>query len=61
MSKTVYAATGFVSILLSLFLTYKVLEHIGATELMWFVWMINIPFGLITHYIRDKYLKEDKS
>ena len=30
----------------SLFLTYKILEHINATELMWFLFWIIIPLSL---------------
>jgi len=32
---------------LSLFLKYLILERIGATDLMWFVFIIEIPFIIV--------------
>lgn len=38
---------GLVAVCWSLFLTFKILEHIKATELMWFVYYTFIPISII--------------
>jgi len=35
---------GLLSLVLTFFLNYLVLTQINATQLMWFVWLFNIPF-----------------
>ena len=49
---------GLFSAFWSLFLTFKILEHISATELMWFVYWIAIPIaivmGILNACVEDK-------
>ena len=47
-SLTILAAfIGLISTCWSLFLTYKILVHIQASELMWFVFILYIPITII--------------
>ena len=49
---------GLVSVFWSLFLSYKILEHISASELMWFVYWTFIPvcilMGILHALVEDK-------
>ena len=49
-TKTKVLATiiGLMSVVYGLFLTYKVLVHIEATELMWFVFWTYVPVVIIS-------------
>ena len=46
MKTAIITALVIPSLALSMFLTYKILTHIEATELMWFVFIINLPFAI---------------
>ena len=41
----------FVSLPISLYLWYKVLMAVEATELMWFLWIVNIPVAVLIRII----------
>jgi len=45
--KAIKLVFGLVASAWSLFLTYKILEHIHATDLMWFVYWIAIPLAIV--------------
>lgn len=46
------AIAGFISLLITIpiwfYLVYKILESVNATELMWFLYWIYVPAGVIT-------------
>ena len=42
---------GLMYLPLAFFLTYLILRHIHATELMWFVWIISIPLAVATNIL----------
>ena len=49
----------FVSLPISVYLQYKILEKIDASELMWFLFYVNIPFILLIQ-IMAKLSKPDE-
>lgn len=54
--KISYTIATIISITWSMFLTFKILEHINATELMWFLYWIFIPIvftaGVISSIVK---------
>jgi len=45
--KAIKLVVGLMSLTWSMFLTFKILEHIKATELMWFVFWTMIPIAFL--------------
>ena len=41
----------FLYIPLGIYQTYLLYQHVHATELMWFLWLINIPFIIVSAII----------
>lgn len=39
---------SIVYLLMVWFMSYLVYKHIGATELMWFLFWVNVPFSILT-------------
>jgi hypothetical protein len=45
--------TIFITIPIWYYLLYKVLQSIGATDLMWFLFWVYVPFGLLMHFLQS--------
>lgn len=41
--------SAFITLPIWYYLLYKILVAVGATDLMWFLYVAYIPFGLISH------------
>jgi len=57
-AKLIGGVIGLFYLPLSFYLMYLILAHIDATELMWFVWVINIPLVIVISLI-EKVLGEE--
>tara|TARA_R110000744_G_scaffold64675_5_gene133074 strand:+ start:406 stop:597 length:192 start_codon:yes stop_codon:yes gene_type:complete len=42
-----------VSVPISLYLWYHVLDRVGATELMWFLFWVNVPVSVLVRVLSD--------
>ena len=49
--KGIKLVVGLFSVAWSLFLSYKILEFIDATELMWFLFWTNIPMIVVVNIV----------
>jgi len=56
--KGLAALIGLISVVWGLFLTYKILIHIQATELMWFVYWTYVPIIIVTMFCMELIKKD---
>ena len=56
--KGIAALIGLISVVWGLFLTYKILIHIQATELMWFVYWTYVPIIIVTMFCMELIKKD---
>ena len=52
-TKGLAALVGLISVVYGLFLTYKILTHIQATELMWFIYWTYVPVIVFTMILME--------
>jgi len=58
MNEVVSVTLGLLYFGFFMYLLYKILEHIHATELMWFLFVLLVPLGVVLTVI-EKSLKDE--
>jgi hypothetical protein len=55
-AEAVSIGVGLISLPLSIYMSWLLFNHVKATELMWFIWWINLPL-LVVANVAAKFIK----
>jgi hypothetical protein len=58
-AEAISIGVGLISLPLSLYSSWLLYQHVQATDLMWFIWWINLPL-LVAVSVASKFIRESK-